>query len=154
MTADLRSAWRAHRHGPVVRLAMLLAVLTLAVAVTAMHAMGAGHAGGSMSMSSMSSLSTAPAAAHHGHADATAPIRAVSVDDGPALHAGSFDHGMGAMCLAVLPLLALALAHVLRRWRRTPAGRRQDAVRRLVRTPRAPPPWAAPDLTLLGVSRT
>jgi len=127
------------------------AVVGLIVGVVAMHSLGLGH--GPMPTGHWMSAGTAQMAgmgappAAHATRSVVADVEAVTGLD-PA-------HGMGAMCLAVLPFLVLLIARMLGfRIRGLGPAARLLPTRGGVRSEPAPPAYRCPSLLKLCILRT
>ncbi len=152
---------RAARVGRLTRRSglLVLAVLALIAGVVAMHSLGLGH--GPMSMASAGDvgssethhaapLAAGPAPAHWSETAETCATCLVVVAAGSSAPA----HGMGSMCLAVLPILLLLLVTLLRRRASTLTHPvRRGRLRVLLRSGRDPPAYLRPSLSKLCILR-
>lgn len=153
---------RAARVGRLTRRSglLVLAVLALIAGVVAMHSLGLGH--GPMSMASAghgvgssethhaAPLAAGPAPAHRSETAQTCATCLVVVAAGSSAPA----HGMGSMCLAVLPILLLLLVALLRRRTSTLTHPvRRGRLRVLLRSGRDPPAYLRPSLSKLCILR-
>lgn len=140
---------------------LALAVLTVIAGVVTMHSLGFGHrpmsmADGGHGMQASETHHAASAASHPQGMHAVAAVDVCTSCRTEVVAAWSMPgHGMGAMCLAVLPFLVLLLVRLLARHTRGLARHLlAPGLSASVPSGRAPPAYLRPSLSQLCILRT